>query len=107
MHFKNNAGSLRRHQGYVAGELNGIAISLLRMQEDGFAVNRLISKPKRLSKIASLCRPMFLTPSRFEGAPTLSEVAKRDQRQTSVELYFGESGMASQRQVEVIESLMV
>src|SRR6516162_5957279 len=107
MNFKNDACSLRRHQRGVAGELNGVSISLLGVQENGFAANWLISKPQWLSKIASLSSPMLLPPSRFKGTPTLFEVAKRDQRQASVELHFGKSRMAGQRQVEIIDGLMV
>jgi hypothetical protein len=52
LNLQNHTCPTRGDEWHIAAELDGIAQSLLAMEQDGLAINRLSAKPKRLREIA-------------------------------------------------------
>jgi hypothetical protein len=50
--LQNHACTASGDERYIAAELDRIAKSLLAMQQDGLAINRIAAEPKRLREIA-------------------------------------------------------
>src|ERR1043165_2460955 len=53
LNVQNNARAAGRHERHIAAELDGVAKTLLTVQQDRLAADRFLAKPERLRKMAS------------------------------------------------------
>src|SRR6202011_2490633 len=82
LHLENDIGAALGRKRRVTHELDGIAKSLLSVQEDGLAGNRLLAEPQGCAKIADF-HPWVL-PTAFVFLPTALEFAMQQSRDRAV-----------------------
>ena len=89
LHFENDAGAAGGDQRGVARKLNGIAETLLGMEQDGLAVDRPLSAPLRLDKIAPQAGNVFSPPAPFVFRQAGGKIAHAQQGQRLVDVDVG------------------
>src|SRR5580704_877516 len=82
-YFENYFGAARRNHRYVAKELQRVAKSLLGVQKDTSAVDRL-AEPLRLREVASRVTQHFGLPAIFVVVPTGREISVQQMHQPDV-----------------------
>ena len=99
-----NLAAHRRHRGREAGELNGIAVTLLGMQQDGLTVERR-PIPNRFVRVAD--GGTAERQARLIGFEARFVVAERQEREGAVELCLGVVGLDFQRVVIGLHRVLV
>ena len=109
LHFEHHLGAVRGQERHVARELDGVAKSLLGVQEHGFARQRIIAEPQRPAA-ALLLGHAAAAPAPFVFIKAAAIVAEREQCQRFHEMGVGvvlaqrmRLAVAGDRIVEAVE----
>ncbi len=105
LHFEDDLlCAARRHERRIAHELDGVAGTLLGVQQDGFAVEGLFAEPQRRREIAALRSQQPDRPARFVAAPAGGEIAERQSRHASTKRAWAKSGRATSARLALISA---
>src|SRR5579863_1235748 len=89
LHLDDNLGAERSHHRHIPQELNGVAETLLGVQQNGLAFDRLLAEPERLIKTARLPLWTWHFPAPLVLFPALFVITGAEQSKPPVPVRLG------------------